>query len=82
MLDDLRKLIDEVAMPGRLKVCIDLCHVYIDQYDLYVPTGREEFFAALDRLGIENIAGLHVSDSGVQHGGRKDCHKKLVFPSF
>ena len=75
-LDDLRKLIDRVNMPGRIRVCIDLCHLFVEQYDLFLPSGRDSFYAALDRLGHENIAAIHVSDSGEVHGGSKDRHAK------
>ena len=75
-LDDLRILIDRVDMPGRVRVCIDLCHLFVDQYDLFLPSGRKAFFAALDRLGLEHVAAVHVSDSGEVHGGRKDRHAK------
>jgi len=69
-------LIDDVGTaPDRLKVCIDLCHLYIDQYDLYLSSGRKQFFAAIDRLGVENIAAIHISDSGVEHGAKEDCHR-------
>jgi endonuclease IV len=76
-LDDLRQLIDDIgAEDGRVKICIDLCHLFVDQYDLFSPSGREEFFASLDRLGMTNVAAIHVSDSGEVHGGTKDCHMK------
>ena len=76
-LVDLGKLIKDVgAAPGRLKICIDLNYLHVDQYDLSTDSGRAEFFAALDRVGLENIAAAHMSDSGDGHGGKKACHMK------
>ena len=75
-LDDLRALIDRVKRPGRLKICIDICHLYINEYDLYFQDARKTFFDTLERIGFENIAAVHISDSNVQHGQKKDAHAK------
>lgn len=74
-IDGLAELIRLVDMPGRLKVCIDLCHT-LQQFDITTGVGRYEFMAAAERLGPENIAAVHVSDSYYPHGVEKDRHAK------
>jgi len=73
-LGSLRRLIHKVNMPGRLKVCIDLCHLYVAQHDLFLPQGREALFVDIAVLGPENVAAFHISDSGEIHGGTEDKH--------
>jgi deoxyribonuclease-4 len=58
----------------RLKICIDLCHLYVDQYDLATSAGRNDFSSAVKDLGIDSIAAIHVSDSFERHGGTRDEH--------
>jgi endonuclease IV len=58
----------------RLKVCLDLCHLHVDQYDLSTPKGRDKMFIDLAKLGWDSIAAIHVSDSREIHGGRRDLH--------
>jgi endonuclease IV len=73
-LRNLKAIIDEVDMPGRLKVCLDICHVYISQYDLYDEACADDFLEDIAELGPENIAAMHVSDSYVPHGSKRDEH--------
>lgn len=58
----------------RLKVCLDICHLHVDQYDLATIEGREQMSTDLDSLGWDRIAAVHVSDSLEKHGGKRDLH--------
>jgi endonuclease IV len=71
-LHDLKYLVDRVG--PRLKVCLDICHLHVDQYDLSTSGGREALFVDMEKLGWDNIAAIHVSDSQEVHGGRRDIH--------
>jgi len=55
-------------------ICLDLCHIHVDQFDLSTPSGRGALFADLELVGWDNIAAIHVSDSKEVHGGKKDRH--------
>lgn len=74
-LKSLERLIKLVDMPGKLKICLDLCHV-LQEFDITNPTGRSDLHAALEELGYEHIAAVHVSDSVYPHGYQVDKHAK------
>ncbi|ORX33548.1 xylose isomerase-like protein [Kockovaella imperatae] len=77
-LDAIQRFITLVNMPGRVKFCMDLCHVYM-QFDLAETEARGEFLRAVEGLGREAIAAVHLSDSLEKHGTRKDSHTNLDF---
>jgi len=57
-----------------LKICLDLCHIHVDQFDLSTHEGREAMFSDLKLIGWDSIAAVHVSDSRESHGGTRDLH--------
>lgn len=71
-LSQLKWLRDQIG--PRLKLCLDLCHLHVDQYDLATDAGRKQLLLDIDELGAESIAAIHVSDSHEKHGGTKDEH--------
>ncbi|WVQ80462.1 hypothetical protein IAT38_002567 [Cryptococcus sp. DSM 104549] len=65
--------------PGRLKLCLDLCHLHVCEFDLNSPSGRAGLFAQLEKAGWGSVVGVHASDSYVTHGGKGDRHANLGF---
>lgn len=58
----------------QLKVCVDICHAYIAEYDLYRPEAVRKLLGDIHALGEGRVAGFHVSDSASRHGARCDGH--------
>ena len=57
-----------------MKICLDLCHIHVDQFDLATPEGRQAMFDDLEAIGWDSLAAVHVSDSRENHGGKRDLH--------
>lgn len=68
------------SVSKRLKICVDICHAHIAEYDLATNDGAEAhmLLADLDAIGFDRVAGFHVSDSSVQHGQSCEGHTKYV----
>jgi deoxyribonuclease-4 len=67
----------EAASRGRFTadICLDTAHAWGAGYDLARPKGQEALLAEIDRwLGLERLALVHLNDSKVELGSRRDRH--------
>ena len=74
--EELRAILDRVALPGKMGVCLDTCHVSDAGYDIIgdLDGVLEEF----DRvIGLEKLKAVHLNDSKNPPGSRKDRHACL-----
>ena len=70
---ELRDIIDRVEKNNKLGVCLDTCHVWDGGYDIVhdLDGVLDEF----DRiLGLELLRTIHLNDSLMPFGSRKDRH--------
>ena len=70
---ELRDIIDRVEKNNKLGVCLDTCHVWDGGYDIVhdLDWVLDEF----DRiLGLELLRTIHLNDSLMPFGSRKDRH--------
>ena len=73
---ELRAILDRVALSDRVGVCLDTCHVSDAGYDIIgdLDGVLEEF----DRvIGLDRLRALHLNDSMNPPGSHKDRHEKL-----
>ena len=76
--EHLGSIINSVAVPKRLTVCVDTCHIFAAGYPLapkrkYMATMRE-----LDRaVGMDRVIAFHVNDSKKPLGSRVDRHEHI-----
>jgi deoxyribonuclease-4 len=76
--EEIAAIIDGVADPKRLEVCLDTAHAFAAGYDLSLPKGAEKTFAEFDRvIGISRLSVLHINDSKSALGSRVDRHDNL-----
>ena len=76
--EQLAIMMETVAMPDRVGVCIDTCHAFAAGYDLATEEGFEKCFAEFDRLiGFKYLRGMHLNDSKSKLGGRLDRHDSI-----
>jgi deoxyribonuclease IV len=76
--DHLARIIDEVSRSDRVGVCIDTAHVFGAGYDIRDAEGWDatmERFEAV--IGIERLVGMHLNDSKMPLGSRKDRHATI-----
>lgn len=74
--EELRAILDRAALPDKLGVCLDTCHVFDGGYDIVgdLDGVLEEF----DRVvGLAKLRAVHLNDSMNPLGSRKDRHQKL-----
>lgn len=76
-LEHLAEIIEQVAAPQRLGVCLDTAHLFAAGYDF---RGRKyaKFRKELSRtLGISRVKVLHLNDSKKALGSRVDRHEHI-----
>lgn len=74
--EQLAYMIDKVENKSRIGVCIDTCHAYAAGYDLKNDyAGVMQDFEQV--VGFEYLKGMHINDSKVALGSRKDRHHSL-----
>jgi len=74
--EELRQILDGVALSDKVGVCLDTCHVYDAGYDIVndLDGVLEEF----DRIiGLDRLCLIHLNDSKNAIGSRKDRHAKI-----
>lgn len=71
--EQLKQIRDGVQRPERIGICLDTCHVFAAGYDIVhdLDGVLDEF----DRiLGLELLRTIHLNDSLMPFGSRKDRH--------
>ena len=75
--EQLKQIRDGVQHPERIGICLDTCHVFAAGYDIVhdLDGVLDEF----DRiLGLELLRTIHLNDSLMPFGSRKDRHAVIV----
>ena len=74
--EELREIIDRVAMPEKVGVCLDTCHIHDGGYD--IVHDLDGVLTQFDQIiGLDKLRALHLNDSKNPVGARKDRHEKL-----
>ena len=72
--EELREILDCVAMPEQVGVCLDTCHVSDAGYDIIGDL--DGVLTEFDRvIGLEKLRALHLNDSKNPCGAHKDRHE-------
>ena len=76
--EQLREIIDMVAEPDRMAVCMDTCHVFAAGYDISTERGYVKTFQEFDAIiGLDRLVAFHVNDSKRELGSRVDRHDHI-----
>lgn len=74
--DELREIIDRVALEEKMGVCLDTCHVSDAGYD--IVRDLDDVLTEFDRVvGLSRLKAVHVNDSLNPCGARKDRHARI-----
>lgn len=74
--EELREIIDRVALSDKLGVCLDTCHVSDAGYD--IAGDLDEVLTEFDRvIGLERLKAVHINDSLNPQGAHKDRHARI-----
>jgi len=73
--EHLQSILELVARPRRLGVCVDTCHIFAAGYSLDRPERYDETIKQLDgTIGIDRLRVWHLNDSSHECGSRVDRH--------
>jgi deoxyribonuclease IV len=76
--EELAWLLEHVAYPERVGICVDTCHIFAAGYDIRTPEG---YTATFDRLislvGSDRIKAFHLNDSQGGLGSHLDRHAAI-----
>ena len=76
--EQIAAMIEQVHDKSRVGVCLDTCHTFAAGYDLRTFDACEQTFAEFERIvGFKYLRGMHLNDSKVALGSRKDRHHSL-----
>lgn len=74
--EELREIIDRVALSDKLGVCLDTCHVSDAGYD--IADDPDGVLTEFDRvIGLDRLRAVHVNDSLNPVGSHKDRHARI-----
>lgn len=74
--EELREILDRVALNTQMGVCMDTCHISDAGYDI---TGDiDGVLTEFDRvIGLERLKAVHINDSMNPLGAHKDRHARI-----
>jgi deoxyribonuclease-4 len=76
--EQLRSILDGVADPERMAVCIDTCHIFAAGYDIRKEKAYEATMREFDDVvGLDRLAVMHINDSKKPLGSRVDRHEHI-----
>ncbi|MDD5952323.1 MAG: deoxyribonuclease IV [Oscillospiraceae bacterium] len=74
--EELREILDRVALNDKMGVCLDTCHVYDGGYD--IVNDLDGVLTEFDRIiGLSRLKAIHLNDSMNPIGSHKDRHQKI-----
>jgi deoxyribonuclease-4 len=76
--EELAVLLDAVARPERVGVCLDTCHLFAAGYNVRTPEGYQSTMKACARLiGLRRVRAFHLNDAKAPLGSGLDRHEKI-----
>ncbi len=76
--DQTAKLIELAGSGGRLGLCLDSCHLFVQGYDI---TDEAHLTIVLDqaeeKLGLDRLGCIHVNDAAAPLGSCRDRHANI-----
>jgi deoxyribonuclease-4 len=76
--EHLAAMIEMTEDKTRIGVCLDTCHTFASGYDISTPETYETTMKQFENIvGFKYLKGLHLNDSKVELGSRKDRHHSL-----
>ena len=76
--EHLAYIIDKIEDKGRIGVCLDTCHMFAAGYDIRTSETYEKTMADFEKIvGFKYLKGVHLNDSMVALGSKKDRHESI-----
>ncbi len=76
--EHLADMIDQSGGGERVGVCLDTCHLFGAGFDLRSREAYEKTIESFDKIvGLPRLMAMHLNDSKIELGSRKDRHEKI-----
>jgi deoxyribonuclease IV len=76
--EHLATILEGVADPDRLGVCVDTCHIFSAGYAMETEAEYKATMKALDKtVGVKLVRAFHVNDSKAKFGSGVDRHEHI-----
>jgi len=76
--EELRAIVERVAAPERVGICLDTCHLFAAGYDIRSREGYETAMAECERaVGAERVLAFHLNDARRGLGSGLDRHQHI-----
>jgi len=76
--ENIRRIMDELAFPGRIGICLDTCHAFAAGYELRTDEGLAGTLAEFDdQIGLKNLKLIHLNDTKGDKGSGLDRHEHI-----
>lgn len=74
--EELKEILNRIALTDKMGVCLDTCHVFDGGYDIvgHLDDVLEQFDKT---IGLDKLKAIHLNDSKNPLGSRKDRHEKI-----
>jgi deoxyribonuclease-4 len=77
-IDELSALLEAAGGDGRLRICLDSCHLFASGYDIRTASGMARVLGEFaERLGSKRLGSLHLNDSQGALGSNRDRHANI-----
>ena len=74
--EEIKAIIDKIALQDKIGVCLDTCHISDAGYD--VKGALDAVLEDFDRIiGLDYLKAVHINDSKNSLGSHKDRHEKI-----
>lgn len=76
--EQIATILEKTSAPDRTGVCLDTCHIFTAGYDIRTPDAYESVMTLFDTtIGLEHLFAIHLNDSKMPFGSRKDRHEHI-----
>ncbi len=76
--DEIAALTEAAGGGDRVGLCLDSCHLFVRGYDIRTAEGLDGVLKEADaKVGLDRLKALHVNDSLVPFGSKRDRHADL-----
>ncbi|KAJ3187401.1 hypothetical protein HDU85_006689 [Gaertneriomyces sp. JEL0708] len=76
--EELRAMIDGVENKQRVGICLDTCHMFASGYDMRTQAAYDATMSEFGSvIGFEYLKAVHLNDSKVDLGAKKDRHESI-----
>ena len=74
--EELREIMDRIALKEKVGICLDTCHIWDGGYDI-VNQFDEVIYKFDSVIGLDNLKAIHLNDSMNPLDSHKDRHAKI-----